>query len=135
MGRPTDYSPEIALVICERIAADESLVQICKSDGMPGLTTVYRWRDEHVEFRANYARAREAQGHTVADTLGEIRKGILSGEVEPQAGRAAADIAKWEASRRASKDFGDKVDLTTGGEKIGLAGMIEARRVRAAIDG
>lgn len=108
MGRPSAYDQDVADSICERIAADESLVQICKDDGMPGLTTVYRWRDEHADFRANYARARECQGHTVADTLGEIRKKILSGEIDAQTGRAAADIAKWEAGRRASKDFGDK---------------------------
>lgn len=108
-GRPTKYNEEVAFAICERIANDESLVSICKDDGMPCLTSVYRWRDEHDEFRANYARARECQGHTVADTLGDIRKRILSGELDPQAGRAAADIARWEAGKRASKNFGDKM--------------------------
>jgi hypothetical protein len=108
-GRPTKYSEKLAFIICERIAADESLVSICTDNDMPGLTTIYRWRDDNLIFRANYARARECQGHTVADTLGEIRKKILSGELDPQAGRAAADIAKWESGRRASKDFGDKI--------------------------
>ncbi len=108
-GRPSDYTPEIADVICNRIAGDESLESICREVDMPGSSTVRQWLRKHPEFAADYARAREEQGHTVADTLGDIRKKVLTGEYEPQAARAAADIAKWEASRRASKHYGDKV--------------------------
>lgn len=43
---------------------------------------------------------------------------ILSGEVDPNQGKAAADLAKWEASRRAARDFGDKLDVTSAGEKL-----------------
>ena len=75
---------------------------------MPGSSTVRGWLRVHPEFAANYASAREEQGHTIADTLGDIRKKVLTGEYDPQAARAAADIAKWEASRRASKHYGDK---------------------------
>lgn len=99
---------------------------------MPSTTTVYRWRDENEKFRDEYARARVNQGHTVADTIGMIRQGILSGAIAPDVGKAAADLAKWEASRRAARDFGDKLDLTSGGEKLGLSAEIEAGRRRAA---
>jgi hypothetical protein len=108
MGRPSIYTQAIADEICERIANDESLASICRDEAMPAVTTVYRWKSEDAQFREEYARARTDQGHTVADTIGDIRKQILSGEVEPDVGKAAADLAKWEASRRASRDFGDK---------------------------
>lgn len=112
-GRPTIYSEEIAATICERLANDESLISICADEDMPGLTTVYRWRRENEAFRQAYAHAREDQGHTAADVVGDIRRKVISGELDPQAGKAAADMAKWEASRRASKDFGDRIDLTS----------------------
>lgn len=109
MGRPSDYSDELAATICDRIAGDESLESICREEGMPASSTVRRWLREKPDFEANYARAREEQGHTVADTLSDIRKKVLTGEYDPNAARAAADIAKWEAGRRAPKKYGDKL--------------------------
>lgn len=108
-GRPTDYSDELAATICDRIAGDESLERICREPGMPASSTVRRWLREKPEFEAHYVRAREEQGHTVADTLSDIRKKVLAGEYEPNAARAAADIAKWEAGRRAPKKYGDRI--------------------------
>lgn len=103
------YSDELAQTICDRIAGDESLESICREDGMPASSTVRRWLRDKPEFEANYARAREEQGHTVADTLSDIRKQVLSGQVPPDVARAAADIAKWEAGRRVPKKYGDKL--------------------------
>jgi hypothetical protein len=111
VGRPLTYSQAIADEICDRLASDEGLMTICADDHMPGLTTVYRWRREIDEFRQAYARAREDQGHTVADQLGEYRRKVSRGDMPADVARAAADMAKWEASRRASKDFGDKVQV------------------------
>lgn len=110
-GRPSVYTDAIADEICERIADDESLVSICRDAHMPARSTVRLWAREHTEFSAKYARAREDQGHTAADVVGDIRKQVLSGEITPDVGRAAADMAKWEASRRASKNFGDKLEV------------------------
>lgn len=112
-GRPSIYSPELARQICDRLALDESLASICRDKGMPGVTTVYRWRDENPAFREEYARARTDQGHTVADGLGDIRRRLLAGEIDAATATAAANIAKWEASRRAARDFGDKLDLSS----------------------
>ena len=117
MGRPTDFTSELANAICDRLARDESLVSICADDGMPASTTVYRWRHERPEFRDMYARAREAQGHAVADGLGDIRRKVLSGEIEPAVATAAANIAKWEAARRAPRDYGDKLELAGDAER------------------
>lgn len=113
MGRPSSYSEDIALRICERLAADESLVSICKDEFMPSLTTVYRWKHDNKEFRENYARARNDQGHTVADSLGDVKRKLLDGEIDAATARALSDIIKWEAGRRAPKDFGDKLDVTS----------------------
>jgi hypothetical protein len=99
----------MANLICDRIAGDESLESICRADDMPGSSTVRQWLRKHPEFAANYARAREEQGHSAADTLSDIRKKVLSGEIPPDVARAAADIAKWESARRAPKHFGDRI--------------------------
>ena len=111
MGRPSKYTQELADEICRRIADDESLVSICKSDHMPARDNVRLWQRMHPDFQANFVRAREEQGHSAADVIGDIRKGVLAGDIPPDVGRAAADMAKWEASRRASKHYGDKLQV------------------------
>lgn len=128
-GRPSSFDQVIADEICDRLAKDESLASICRDEHMPDVTAVYRWRDANDQFREDYARARTDQGHYAADTVGEIRRKIMAGEIEWQVGKAAADLAKWEASKRAARDFGDKLDLTSGGEKLGLSdAMLAAER-------
>lgn len=41
MPRPSTYTPELADLICERLANGESLLQVCRDDGMPSKATIY----------------------------------------------------------------------------------------------
>ena len=61
MGRPDSFSQQTADLICERLADGESLRSICRSEDMPGRTTVFKWLRELPAFADQYARAREAQ--------------------------------------------------------------------------
>ena len=60
-GRPSDYSEQIAEIICSRIGDGESLRHICANGDMPSKTSVMRWLEANKEFRDQYARARELQ--------------------------------------------------------------------------
>jgi hypothetical protein len=71
-GRPSDYSADIALSICDRLAEGESLRAICASAGMPDKATVFRWISRHTEFRDRYAWAREAQADDILEEIHEI---------------------------------------------------------------
>jgi hypothetical protein len=119
MGRPSDYTPEIAKRICDRLAMDESLLAICRDEDMPSAVTVYNWRRNHPEFFSAYACAREDAAHTSADSVKEVRERVLAGEIAPDVARVVIDSIKWETARRAPKDFGDKVDVNHGGN-VGL---------------
>ncbi len=132
-GRPSSYDPKVAEKICERLAKDESLASICSDEGMPSTTSVYRWKASNEQFRADYVRAREDQGHTVADTVGDIRRQLLAGAIDAATATAAGNLAKWEAGKRASRDFGDRLDLTTGGEAIKMDETAVAARAAALL--
>jgi hypothetical protein len=69
VGRPTDYTEELADLICERIADGESLRKICAGDSMPNKSTVFRWLAEYPDFATKYAHAREAQADTLVDEI------------------------------------------------------------------
>lgn len=112
-GRPSIYSEAIAEEICERLADGESLRNICRSDGMPKMTTVLEWVDNDREsFRGRYARARDAQAETA---LAEIQ------EIEENATPETANLAKvqiaakqWRASKLAPKRYGDRIQHVGG---------------------
>lgn len=112
MGRPSEYSVEIADAICIRIAAGDSLADVLREDGAPGYSTVMQWLRAHPQFAENYARAREEQGEHDADQVGAIAKQVLTGAVDPQAARVAIDAYKWTAAKRKPKVYGDKVEVT-----------------------
>ena len=50
-GRPSDYSFQVAISICDRLAEGKSLRAICSEAAMPGRATVFRWIARHKEFR------------------------------------------------------------------------------------
>ena len=54
-GRPSDYSTDIAMRICERLVAGERLGAICADAGMPAKATVCGWLTRNQEFRGPYA--------------------------------------------------------------------------------
>ena len=135
MARPSLKTDKVTKEIIERISLDEGLAEICRSAGMPTETTVYRWLQTDDEFREDYVRARENQGHTVADKMGDLRKRVLSGEVPPDVARVAADLMKWEAGKRAAKYYGDAMlhkHADADGEKITM-GEVESITRLAAI--
>jgi hypothetical protein len=109
MGRPSLATPELMEEICERLAAGDSMVQICRDPDMPGLRTVMRWAAEDASFGTEYARAREAQAEVMDDK-------ILSAADEATAENSAAvrvkvDAYKWRAAKLAPKRYGDKTLL------------------------
>lgn len=124
MSRPTDYSQELADLICERIANGESLRTICADESMPGKSTVFRWLASYSDFGTKYAHAREEQADLYAESIVEIAdeaevQAIHQGE-EVRLDLSAAAIArnrlrvdarKWYASKLAPKKYGDKVAI------------------------
>jgi hypothetical protein len=131
MGRPSDYTQEIADLICERIADGESLRSICSEAGMPSRMSVFRWLadPERASFRDQYARAREEQAEFYAESIVEIAdecevEASYKGEevvldISSSAiarNRLRVDARKWYASKLAPKKYGEKVEQVLSGD-------------------
>lgn len=127
MARPTIYSEELALEICEQIAQGNSLRSICERDDMPAISSVLLWVTKHTKFSEQYARAREAQADYYADELIEIADTVLKdneGKVfdDPTAvarAKLRIETRKWVASKLKSKSYGDKVTQEITGKDGG----------------
>jgi transposase len=109
-GRPTDYSEENASELCALIAQGLSLRKACEQTNR-SLSVVWSWLTKHEGFQSQYARAKEESGDSDQDRLDEIAEKVLTGELDPQAARVAADIIKWSASKKKPKKYGDKLDI------------------------
>ncbi len=133
--RPTDYTPELAKVICDRLQEGESLRAVCRDDKMPSTSTVMRWAKDKPEFREQYAHACEMRGEKLVDELLEIAddgsndfmtitKGDTSYVVENKEwtsrSKLRVDTRKWLLAKMLPKKYGDakSIDLTSKGERI-----------------
>lgn len=132
-GRPTDYSQDKAIAICERLVEGESLRSITRDASMPSIKTVYSWLVKFPEFLKQYEKAREDQIDTFADEMLDIaddgtndyvtKENKDGSEFESvnsehiQRSRLRVDTRKWIAERMKPKKYGPKSDLNLGGQK------------------
>ena len=133
-GRPSKYTDELADLICERISDGESLVDICKSDGMPSRGTVFRWLAGNETFQDMYALAREVQAEHYADEIVAISDDsrndwmernsdgatawALNGEAIARS-RLRVDARKWVASKLKPRKYGDRSSMELTGAEGG----------------
>lgn len=117
MGRPSEYSDEVADRICERLVEGHSLRKIALDDDMPSASTVFKWLSQQPKFAEQYARAREAQADTLADEIVDIAddgSNDFMGEDEKYNGDAVArsklrvEARKWVAAKLKPKKYGDR---------------------------
>lgn len=142
-GRPSTYTPEIAALICERLATGESLRAICRDAGMPHRATVHRWLIDNVQgFCDQYARAREIgldelaeEALAIADTpvegvrreesddgYKEVREDMLGHR------KLQVDTRKWLLSKLAPKKYGEKTSMELTGANGGPVQISDTER-------
>lgn len=74
MGRPSSYTPEIELEICDRISRGEPLRRICQDDHLPWDSVFRRWLidDSPAGIHSRYARAYELGLDSMAEEIIEL---------------------------------------------------------------
>lgn len=136
-GRPSKYSDEVVNKICHLISTSTiSLKRLLEEDkSLPKHATVYNWLNDgkHKDFLDKYTRAREAQADLIVDEMIEIADNATNDYMMVQRGdevvevenreftnrsRLRIETRKWVSSKLKPKKYGDKLDVTTGGEKI-----------------
>lgn len=129
VGAPTKYSQELADKVCELIAnSSHGLRKICEDNDI-SYTSIKRWLRDNAEFCTQYEKAKQEQCDFLADeiiAIADNRDGdLLSTEfgqtgnsTNVQRARLQIDARKWVASKLKPKKYGDRLDVTTDGEKI-----------------
>lgn len=147
IGRPSSYSDEIADKICSLIAEDtrNTIRVICALDGMPSMTTLFRWIGEHEYFKKQYARAKEAQADLIVDEMLVIaddgsldRKTRVSRSGEEyeatdmdvvNRSKLMIETRKWLAGKLRPKKYGDKIEV----DNVSSDGSMTPTRIERVI--
>jgi hypothetical protein len=91
--------------------------QACAEEGMPSKSAVYQRMAADEEFRTRIARAREAQQEAIIDETVEMADTATPDDWQVVKLRIWA--RQWRAAKLAPKKYGDKIDVTSGGDKLG----------------
>jgi hypothetical protein len=136
-GRPTKFSQKTATRICNEIVAGNSLRHICEADDMPAPSTVLGWVADprYKTFSEQYAHACEERTEAFIEEIFAIADDgsndwmekhygdddestwVINGEAV-QRSKLRVDARKWYASKMKPKRYGDKLDLTSDGDKL-----------------
>ena len=102
------YSPEVADLICERIAVDGlALREICRDAAMPARSTVFLWLRHRPDFRKEYKSAKWLQWQFLADDMIDIADGRTNDWIEPdEPDGEKARLSDEENFRRRKKQVG-----------------------------
>jgi len=117
LGRPTKYSNTLVDTICEQIAMGRSLVNICAELDL-SYSQVMVWLQKYPDFTDKYARAKEAQADWYADEMLSVIDNAKSDRNEIERAKVKIEALKWIASKLKPKKYGDKLDLTSDGERV-----------------
>lgn len=132
-GRPSKYTDKLADKICQMIAQGQSVRSICAKKDMISMQTFFRWLRENDKFREQYAHACEERSYMHAEDIIEIADNATNDYMEKlegdgyifnsenvQRSRLRIDTRKWLMSKLNPKVYGDKLDMTTNGNDIGV---------------
>ncbi|WP_185269591.1 terminase small subunit protein [Chryseobacterium bernardetii] len=120
-------------IITEIADVGTPLRTILKRKGMPSSSTFFIWLNEDDSLSKRYAQAKEIQVEALADEILEIADDgsndymtIIKGDMEynvenkevTNRSRLRVDTRKWLLSKIIPKKYGDKIDITSDGEKV-----------------
>lgn len=142
-GRPSEYTPEVADAICERVALGDSMRKIATDDGMPAMSTMFKWLRQFPGFTEQYTRAKEQAAEVMAEdiiTIADdgsddyITKTRMDGseyeEVDQehiQRSRLRVEARKWIAAKLKPKKYGDA-------HKVEHSGTVSLEQILGAVD-
>ena len=126
-GRPTSYTPEMARRICEAVASSQGGLRATLDNNaeLPAFGCVQSWLYAHADFASGYASAKRLQVEAMAEDIVDIAR---DDSLDVNDRRLRVDTLKWLLSKLIPKTYGDKLDLTSGGEAMAAPShQIDAR--------
>jgi len=114
--------------ICEIVRSGEALRNACKKIKV-STASFYKYIDDNEEYQKQYARACEERAENIFEDILKIADSQENDVIDTEHGpitnhnainrnRTQIEARKWMLSKLQPKKYGDKLDLTTGGDKL-----------------
>ena len=139
--------------ICKEIEKGRSLRSVLREDNMPSSSTFFNWFKDDEPKTKQYAYAVEQRAEmifedilAIADKSDEdviidengipqtnhdvIRDLLTAKEIDASTYNVLAQTLKWKMAKFYPKVFGDRTDITSGGEKIQNPSVISVEIVK-----
>jgi len=119
MARPSEYNFDLCIEICEDIANGGYIIDVLESnESYPSWSTFRNWKREHTELQTLYVNAQQDKTESIIQSIKKVQQMALKGEIDASTANVVIQTDKWLSSKFYPKMFGDKTDITSGGEKI-----------------
>jgi len=138
-GRPTRYTLKLTDEICERLAVGESMRSIARDEGMPAMSTLFKWLRLYPKFTEQYDRAKVESADAMSEDCLDIADNIEGApvmvdgvplkvdgnlvktidSVSVQHAKLKVDTRKWLMSKMKPKKYGDKISQELSGPNGG----------------
>lgn len=132
IGRPTDYTHELAKEICDTIASSSTgIKRLCKENSSwPSHNTIYRWLTIYPEFSDQYAQAKRNQIEILVEEILEIADDSSQDQLMTPQGhvvcnteliarsRLRIDTRKWLAAKLVPKIYGSSKNESTSSPSL-----------------
>lgn len=118
MARPSEYNFELCKAICDQVADGENIISVLKESSYPSWSTFRRWKNENEELRTLYVNSQQDKGIALENEIDDVMISLKDGEIEASAANVLIQTLKWKMAKFYPKMFGDKIDVTSGGDKI-----------------
>lgn len=125
----TKFADDQIEEMLERMEKGETLTSIGEDPRMPSIRSMMLWEDKQDDLGCRITQAR-ARGFTVRAEAAVMRAQAAE---DPQLGRLDFDAERWFLGKMHPKKFGDKIDVTSGGEAVQMDDTAIAVRVAALL--
>lgn len=135
MARLTEYNPQICEEICDRIADGENIIAILESvQEYPSWSTFRRWKKDNEELQTLYVSSQQDKAISIENKIDFYMDKLANETIESSAANVLIQTLKWKMAKFYPKVFGEKVDVTSGGDKIPQATAINIGIVKPLED-
>ena len=118
MARPTTYTFDLCTDICEELYANSLTDVLAGNEDYPARSTFFKWKREHKELSDLYVNIAQDRGILFIEEIDQTVEDLKHGQIDPSTANVIIQTLKWKAAKFYPKMFGEKVDLTSGGEKL-----------------
>jgi hypothetical protein len=119
MARITEYNYDLCVEICNQLADGQNIKRILDSKtNYPDWTTFRRWKQNNEELRTLYISSQQDKAIALENELDDLRDLLTAKEIDHQTYNVLAQTLKWKMAKFYPKVFGDRTDITSGGEKL-----------------